>query len=107
MNNFIIPVQEVATKGPSRTYAFSQAPEIREVGDIQPQTAFLDQNDIFNFTQPAVVSGVAFSCSLRSARAQEATSESHSSASRMSQTSFAREVARLSKLGRLWLRQDR
>lgn len=52
-------VQEVATKGPSRAYDFSQAPEAREVGAIQPQTDFLDQN-IFHFTQPASVSGMAF-----------------------------------------------
>uniref|UniRef100_A0A2K5KMG2 MAGE domain-containing protein n=1 Tax=Cercocebus atys TaxID=9531 RepID=A0A2K5KMG2_CERAT len=87
------PAQEAATEGPSSACAFSQAPCAREVDTTRPSTAFLGQNDVFDFTQPAGVSGMAFPRPKRPAPAQEAATEGSSAASGVPQTGPGREVA--------------
>ncbi|KAI2599525.1 MAGE family member D4B, partial [Homo sapiens] len=87
------PAQEAATEGPSSACAFSQAPCAREVDANRPSTAFLGQNDVFDFTQPAGVSGMAFPRPKRPAPAQEAATEGPSAASGVPQTGPGREVA--------------
>ncbi|XP_019295493.2 melanoma-associated antigen D4 isoform X1 [Panthera pardus] len=85
--------QEAATEGPSAACGFSQAPCASEMDATRPKTAFLGQNDLFDFTQPAGVSGMAFSRSKRPAPAQEAATEGPSAASRVLQAAPAREGA--------------
>ncbi|XP_025844915.1 melanoma-associated antigen D4 [Vulpes vulpes] len=86
--------QEAANEGPSSTCAFSQAPCASEMDATRPKTAFLGQNDIFDFTQPAGVSGMAFPRPKRPAPAQEATTEGPSAASSgVPQAAPAREGA--------------
>ncbi|CAK7313456.1 Melanoma-associated antigen D4 [Vulpes lagopus] len=86
--------QEAANEGPSSACAFSQAPCASEMDATQPKTAFLGQNDIFDFTQPAGVSGMAFPRPKRPAPAQEATTEGPSAASSgVPQAAPAREGA--------------
>lgn len=87
------PAQEAATEGPSSACAFSQAPCAREVDTTRPSTAFLGQNDVFDFTQPAGVSGMAFPRPKRPAPAQEGATEGSSAASGVPQTGPGREVA--------------
>lgn len=77
--------QEAATEGPSTACASSQAPCASEVDATRPKTAFLGQNDVFDFAQPAGVSGMAFSRPKRPAPAQEAAAEGPSAASGMPQ----------------------
>ncbi|GAB5585093.1 melanoma-associated antigen D4 isoform X1 [Prionailurus iriomotensis] len=85
--------QEAATEGPSAACGFSQAPCASEMDATRPKTAFLGQNDLFDFTQPAGVSGMAFSRSKRPAPAQEAATEGPSAASGVLQAAPAREGA--------------
>ncbi|XP_074180091.1 melanoma-associated antigen D4-like [Rhinolophus sinicus] len=77
--------QEAATEGPSTACASSQAPCASEVDATRPKTAFLGQNDVFDFAQPAGVSGMAFPRPKRPAPAQEAAAEGPSAASGMPQ----------------------
>ncbi|KAM4798630.1 melanoma-associated antigen D4-like isoform X1 [Urocitellus parryii] len=83
--------QEAAAEGPSTACAFTQAPSASERDATQPQTAFLGQNDVFDFTQPAGVSGMAFPRPKRPAPAQEAPAEGPSAASCVPQAAPARE----------------
>ncbi|XP_077743531.1 melanoma-associated antigen D4-like [Canis aureus] len=86
--------QEAANEGPSSACAFSQAPCASEMDATRPKTAFLGQNDIFDFTQPAGVSGMAFPRPKRPAPAQEAATEGPSAASSgVPQAAPAREGA--------------
>uniref|UniRef100_A0A2K5DSH9 MAGE domain-containing protein n=1 Tax=Aotus nancymaae TaxID=37293 RepID=A0A2K5DSH9_AOTNA len=87
------PAQEAATEGPSSACAFSRAPSASEVDATRPSTAFLGPNDVFDFTQPAGVSGMAFPRPKRPAPAQEAATEGPSAASGVSQTGPGREMA--------------
>ncbi|KAM4815487.1 melanoma-associated antigen D4-like isoform 1-T2 [Thomomys bottae] len=74
------PAQEAAAEGPSTARASSPAPRAKEMDATPPQTAFLDQNDDFDFTQPAGVSGMAFPCPKRPASVPEATTGGSSTA---------------------------
>ncbi|XP_069319462.1 melanoma-associated antigen D4-like [Eulemur rufifrons] len=85
--------QEAATEGPSTACAFSEAPRASEVDATRPKAAFLGQNDVFDFTQPAGVSGMAFPRPKRPAPAQEAATEGPSAASGVAQAAPAREAA--------------
>ncbi|KAM9180557.1 melanoma-associated antigen D4 isoform 1-T1 [Dugong dugon] len=85
--------QEAATEGPSAASAFSQAPRANELDATRPKTVFLGQNDVFDFTQPAGVSGIAFPQPKGPAPAQEAAMDGPSAASRVPQAASAREVA--------------
>ncbi|XP_012643792.1 melanoma-associated antigen D4 isoform X2 [Microcebus murinus] len=85
--------QEAATEGPSTACAFSQAPRASEVDATGPKTAFLGQNDVFDFTQPAGVSGMAFPRPKRPAPVQEAATEGPSAASGVPRAAPAREAA--------------
>ncbi|ELV10809.1 Melanoma-associated antigen D4 [Tupaia chinensis] len=85
--------EEAATEGPSPARTFSQAPCASEMDGTQPKTALLGQEDVFDFTQPAGVSGMAFPRPKRPAPAQEAATEGPSGASSMPQAAPAREVA--------------
>lgn len=73
--------QDVATEGPSAACTSSQAPCASEVDATRPKTAFLGQKDVFDFGQPAGVSGMAFPCPKRPAPTQEAAAEGPSAAS--------------------------
>lgn len=73
--------QEVATEGPSAACTSSQAPCASEVDATRPKTAFLSQKDVFDFGQPAGVSGMAFPRPKRPAPTQEAAAEGPSAAS--------------------------
>ncbi|KAM5195191.1 melanoma-associated antigen D4 isoform 2-T4 [Hipposideros larvatus] len=77
--------QKAATEGPSTACASSQALCGSEVDATRPKTAFLGQNDVFDFAQPAGVSGMAFPRPKRPAPAQEAAAEGPSAASGMPQ----------------------
>ncbi|XP_060149324.1 melanoma-associated antigen D4 isoform X3 [Globicephala melas] len=85
--------QEAAAEGPSTACAFSQAPRASEMDATRPKTAFLGQNDVFDFTQPAGVSGMAFPRPKRPAPAQEAAIEGPSAASGGPQAASAGEGA--------------
>ncbi|XP_032476581.1 melanoma-associated antigen D4 isoform X3 [Phocoena sinus] len=85
--------QEAAAEGPSTACAFSQAPRASEMDATRPKTAFLGQNDVFDFTQPAGVSGMAFPRPKRPAPAQEAATEGPSAASGGPQAASAGEGA--------------
>lgn len=85
------PAQEAAAEGPSTACAFSQAPSASETDASRPQTAFLGQSDVFDFTQPAGVSGMAFPRPKRPAPAQEAPTEGPSAASGVPQAAPAGE----------------
>ncbi|XP_004478415.1 melanoma-associated antigen D4 [Dasypus novemcinctus] len=85
--------QEAATEGPSTTRTSSQALYASELDATQPKTAFPGHNDVFDFTQPAGVSGMAFTRPKRPAMAQEAATEGPSAASGVPQAASAREVA--------------
>nr|XP_023395113.1 melanoma-associated antigen D4 isoform X1 [Loxodonta africana] len=85
--------QEAATEGPSTASAFSQAPRASELDTTRPKTVFLGQNDVFDFTQPAGVSGMAFPRPKRPTPAQEAATDGLSAASRVHQAASAKEVA--------------
>ncbi|XP_077002883.1 melanoma-associated antigen D4-like [Tamandua tetradactyla] len=85
--------QEAATEGPSTTHASFQAPCASAMDATQPTAAFLGPNDVFDFSQPAGVSGMAFPRPKRPAPAQEAATEGPSAASGVSQAASAREVA--------------
>nr|XP_058907296.1 melanoma-associated antigen D4 isoform X3 [Kogia breviceps]XP_058907300.1 melanoma-associated antigen D4 isoform X3 [Kogia breviceps] len=85
--------QEAAAEGPSTACAFSQAPRASEMDATRPKTAFLGQNDVFDFTQPAGVSGMAFPRPKRPAPAQEAAAEGPSAASGGPQAASAGEGA--------------
>ncbi|XP_037368275.1 melanoma-associated antigen D4 [Talpa occidentalis] len=85
--------QEASTEGPSTTCAFSQAPCASERDATRPTTTFLGQNDVFDFTQPAGVSGMAFPRPKRPAPAQEAATEGPSATSAMPQAASTREGA--------------
>ncbi|XP_069896449.1 melanoma-associated antigen D4-like isoform X1 [Dipodomys merriami] len=87
--------QEVAVEGPSTACAFSEAPSAREMDVTPPQTAFLDKKDVFDFTQPAGVSGMAFPCPKRPASVPEATTGGSSTASSVPLATPAREEAAL------------
>ncbi|XP_021108179.1 melanoma-associated antigen D4 isoform X2 [Heterocephalus glaber] len=80
-------------EGPGTACAFCPAPSASETDATRPQAAFLGQNDVFDFTQPAGVSGTAFTRPKRPAPAQEAATEAPSAASGMSQAVPAKEVA--------------
>lgn len=73
--------EEVASEGPSTACTFSQAPCTSEVDATRPKTAFLGQKDVFDFGQPAGVSGMAFPRPKRPAPTQEAAAEGPSAAS--------------------------
>lgn len=75
------PDHEAAAESPGTARAFSQASSAAEPEAAQPQAAFLGQNDVFDFTQPAGVSGLAFTRPKRPAPAQEASTESPGAAS--------------------------
>ncbi|XP_020009580.1 melanoma-associated antigen D4 isoform X2 [Castor canadensis] len=92
-SQMVSPAQEAVTEGPSTACAFSQAPSTREMAATGLQTAFLGQNDVFDFTQPAGVSGVAFPRPKRPAPTQEAATEGPSVASCVLQAAPAREGA--------------
>ena len=85
--------QESATEGPSTACASSQAPCASEADATQLKTAFLGQNDVFDFTQPAGVSGIAFPRPRRPAPAQDVAREGPSAASWVPQTASAGEGA--------------
>ncbi|XP_005411428.1 PREDICTED: melanoma-associated antigen D4-like, partial [Chinchilla lanigera] len=80
-------------EGPSTACAFSQAPSASETDATWPQAGFLGQKDVFDFTQPAGVSGMAFTRPKRPAPAQEAATEDPSAASGGPQAAPAREAA--------------
>ncbi|KAM8753211.1 melanoma-associated antigen D4-like isoform 2-T3 [Rhynchonycteris naso] len=86
-------VQKAATEGPSTACASSQSPCVSEGDATQPKTSLLGQNDVFDFTQPAGVSGIAFPRSKRPVPAQEAAAEGPSVASRVPQAASAGEGA--------------
>ncbi|XP_066105939.1 melanoma-associated antigen D4-like isoform X2 [Saccopteryx bilineata] len=86
-------VQKAATEGPSTACASSQSPCVNEEGATQPKRSLLGQNDVFDFTQPAGVSGIAFPRSKRSVPAQEAATEGPSGACRVPQAASAGEGA--------------
>lgn len=94
--------QEAATEGPSTACAFSQAPCASEVDAPWPKTAFLGPNHVFDFTQPAGVSGMAFPRPKRPAPAQEAATEGPSAASGVPQAaaSAGEEVTTRPKSGK-------
>ncbi|ELK15825.1 Melanoma-associated antigen D4 [Pteropus alecto] len=73
--------QEVATEGPSAACTSSQAPCASEVDATRPEMAFLGRKDVFDFGQPAGVSGMAFPRPKRPAPTQEAAAEGPSAAS--------------------------
>ncbi|MBZ3873453.1 Melanoma-associated antigen D4 [Sciurus carolinensis] len=83
--------QEAAAEGPSTACAFSQAPSASETEATRTQTDILGQKDVFDFSQPAGVSGMAFPRPKRPAPAQEAPTEGPSAASGVSQAAPARE----------------
>ncbi|KAF6090878.1 hypothetical protein HJG60_012248 [Phyllostomus discolor] len=85
--------QEAATEGPSTACASSQAPCASEVDATQLKTVFLGQNDVFDFTQPAGVSGIAFPHPRRPTPAQDVAREGPSAASWVPQTASAGEGA--------------
>lgn len=85
--------QGAATEGPSTACAFPQAPGARDMDATRPKAAFLGQNDVFDFTQPAGVSGMAFPRPKRPAPAQEAAPEGPSGASGGAQAASAGEGA--------------
>ncbi|ELR51683.1 Melanoma-associated antigen D4 [Bos mutus] len=85
--------QEAAAEGPSTACAFPQASRASEMDATRPKTAFLGQNDAFDFSQPAGVSGMAFPRPKRPAPAQEAATEGPSVASRGTQAASAGEGA--------------
>uniref|UniRef100_A0A452EP07 MAGE domain-containing protein n=1 Tax=Capra hircus TaxID=9925 RepID=A0A452EP07_CAPHI len=85
--------QEAAAEGPSTACAFPQASRAGEMDATRPKTAFLGQNDAFDFSQPAGVSGMAFPRPKRPAPAQEAATEGPSVASRGTQAASAGEGA--------------
>lgn len=78
---------------PSTACVFSQAPSASETDATWPQAAFLGQKDVFDFTQPAGVSGMAFTRPKRPAPSQEAATEDPSTASGVPQAASAKEVA--------------
>ncbi|XP_004648903.1 melanoma-associated antigen D4-like, partial [Octodon degus] len=80
-------------EGPSTACAFAQAPSASESKATWPQAAFLGQQDVFDFTQPAGVSGMAFTRPKRPAPAQVATTEDPRAASGVPQAAPAKEVA--------------
>ncbi|KAM5289892.1 melanoma-associated antigen D4-like isoform 3-T3 [Glossophaga mutica] len=82
-----------ATEGPSTARASSQAPCASEVDATQLKTVFLGQNDVFDFTQPAGVSGIAFPRPRRPTPAQDVAREGPSAASQVPQTASAGEGA--------------
>ncbi|XP_066213108.1 melanoma-associated antigen D4-like [Saccopteryx leptura] len=86
-------VQKAATEGPSTARASSQSPCVSEEGATQPKRSLLGQNDVFDFSQPAGVSGIAFPRSKRSVPAQEAATEGPSVACRVPQAASAGEGA--------------
>ncbi|KAM6143737.1 melanoma-associated antigen D4-like isoform 1-T1 [Erethizon dorsatum] len=79
-------------EGPSTACAFSQAPSASETDASWPQAGFLGQKDVFDFTQPAGVSGMAFTRPKRPAAAQEAATEDPSAASGVPQAAPSKEV---------------
>lgn len=83
----------VGVEGPSTACAFAQAPSASEANAAWPQAAFLGQKDVFDFTQPAGVSGMAFTRPKRPAPAQVATAEDPSGASGVPEAAPAKEVA--------------
>lgn len=83
--------QEAAAEGPRTACAFTQAPSASETDGTRPQATFLGHNDVFDFTQPAGVSGMAFPRPKRPAPAQEAPTEGPSAASSVPQAAPARE----------------
>uniref|UniRef100_A0A8C3W379 MAGE domain-containing protein n=1 Tax=Catagonus wagneri TaxID=51154 RepID=A0A8C3W379_9CETA len=85
--------QGAATEGPSTACAFSQAPGARDMDAARPKTGLLGQKDVFDFTQPAGVSGMAFPRPKRPAPAQEAAPEGPSGASGGAQAASAGEGA--------------
>ncbi|XP_033616270.1 melanoma-associated antigen D4 isoform X2 [Fukomys damarensis] len=80
-------------EGPGTTCAFSQAPSASETDATRPRAAFLGQNDVFDFTQPAGVSGMAFMRPKRPAPAQEPATGASSAASGVPQAVSAKEAA--------------
>lgn len=87
------PDHEAAAESPGTARAFSQASSAAEPEAAQPQAAFLGQNDVFDFTQPAGVSGLAFTRPKRPAPAQEASTESPGAASAAPRAAPVGEVA--------------
>ncbi|XP_004695831.2 PREDICTED: melanoma-associated antigen D4 [Condylura cristata] len=85
--------REASTEGPGTARAVSQAPCASERAAARPTTAFLGQNDVFDFTQPAGVSGMAFPRPKRPAPAQEAATEGPSAPSGLPQAASPREGA--------------
>nr|XP_031301022.1 melanoma-associated antigen D4 isoform X1 [Camelus dromedarius]XP_031301023.1 melanoma-associated antigen D4 isoform X1 [Camelus dromedarius] len=85
--------QEAASEGPSSACVFSQAPCTSGTEATRPKTALLGQNDVFDFSQPAGVSGMAFPRPKRPAPAQEAATEGPSAASGGPQAASAGEGA--------------
>ncbi|XP_036082505.1 LOW QUALITY PROTEIN: melanoma-associated antigen D4 [Rousettus aegyptiacus] len=81
--------EEVASEGPSTACTFSQAPCTSEVDATRPKTAFLGQKDVFDFGQPAGVSGMAFPRPKRPAPTQEAAAEGPSAASGVPQAAVS------------------
>lgn len=84
--------QEAAAEGPSAARTSSQAPSAAETDATRASTALLGQNDVFDFTQPAGVSGMAFPRPKRPAPAQEAATEGPSDTSGGPQAASAGEV---------------
>ncbi|XP_048191239.1 melanoma-associated antigen D4-like isoform X2 [Perognathus longimembris pacificus] len=85
--------QEAAAEGPSTACASSQATNAREMDATLSQTAFLDQNNAFDCTQQAGVSGMAFPCPKRPASVPEAPTGGSSTASSVPQATPTREGA--------------
>nr|XP_044996418.1 melanoma-associated antigen D4-like isoform X2 [Jaculus jaculus]XP_044996482.1 melanoma-associated antigen D4-like isoform X2 [Jaculus jaculus] len=73
--------QEAAAKVPRSACALPQAPSTGKMDATQPQTACPGQSDVFDFTQPAGVSGMAFPRPKRSAPTPEASTEGPSGVS--------------------------
>ncbi|XP_053434823.1 melanoma-associated antigen D4-like isoform X2 [Nycticebus coucang] len=87
------PAQKSTTGAPSTACVSSQAPCASEVDATRPKTVFLGQNNVFDFTQLAGVSGMAFPRPKRLTPAQETDAEGPSVASSVPQAAPAREAA--------------
>ncbi|XP_007953152.1 melanoma-associated antigen D4-like [Orycteropus afer afer] len=99
-------VQETATEGPSSPSACSQAPCASELDTTWTKTDFLGHNDVFDFTQPAGINGMAFPGPRRPTLPQEDSTEGPTAASGVLQTASLTEMtatqAQTSKSGKVF-----
>ncbi|KAM6151337.1 melanoma-associated antigen D4-like isoform 1-T1 [Rhynchocyon petersi] len=85
--------QKAAPEDPGTASGFSGAPHASELDATQLQRAFVGQNHVFDFTQPAGISGMVFPRPKRPILTQEAATEGPSSASAMPQAASSKEMA--------------